>query len=101
MTNSSPFQAEKINQYIVEWLLDYAINAKRQRLRTAASQRSLKLVYYAAIRLYRALDISCYFRGCLFWYSSDHPYVIYRCHRDLPFDILHYGYDKMLLWQAI
>lgn len=28
MTNSTPFHAEKINQYIVEWLLDYAINAK-------------------------------------------------------------------------
>lgn len=28
MTNSTPFQAEKINEYIVEWLLDYAINAK-------------------------------------------------------------------------
>lgn len=28
MTNSTPFQAEKINQYIVEWLIDYAINAK-------------------------------------------------------------------------
>ena len=28
MTNSTSFQAEKINQHIVEWLLDYAINAK-------------------------------------------------------------------------
>lgn len=28
MTNSTPLQAEKINLYIVEWLLDYAINAK-------------------------------------------------------------------------
>ena len=28
MTNSTHFQVEKINQYIVEWLLDYAINAK-------------------------------------------------------------------------
>lgn len=28
MTNSSTFQAEKINQHIVKWLLDYANNAK-------------------------------------------------------------------------
>ncbi len=28
MTNSSTFQAEKINQHIVKWLHDYAINAK-------------------------------------------------------------------------
>ena len=28
MTNSNSFQAEKINQYIVQWLLDYANNAK-------------------------------------------------------------------------
>jgi NAD+ synthase len=28
MTNSNTFQAEKINQYIVKWLLDYATNAK-------------------------------------------------------------------------
>ena len=28
MTNSSTFQAEKINQHIVKWLLDYATNAK-------------------------------------------------------------------------
>ena len=28
MTNSTRFQVEKINQHIVEWLLDYAINAK-------------------------------------------------------------------------
>lgn len=28
MTNSNNFQAEKINQHIVKWLLDYAINAK-------------------------------------------------------------------------
>ena len=28
MTNSNTFQAEKINQHIVKWLLDYAINAK-------------------------------------------------------------------------
>lgn len=28
MTNSTSFQAEKINEHIVEWLLDYAINAK-------------------------------------------------------------------------
>ena len=28
MTNSTTFQAEKINQHIVKWLLDYATNAK-------------------------------------------------------------------------
>ena len=28
MTNSTTFQAEKINQHIVQWLHDYAINAK-------------------------------------------------------------------------
>ncbi|WP_026724231.1 NAD(+) synthase [Flavobacterium sasangense] len=28
MTNSSTFQAEKINQHIVKWLLDYSTNAK-------------------------------------------------------------------------
>lgn len=28
MTNSTPFQAEKINEFIVKWLYDYAINAK-------------------------------------------------------------------------
>jgi NAD+ synthase len=28
MTNSTPFQAEKINDFIVQWLHDYAINAK-------------------------------------------------------------------------
>jgi len=28
MTNSNNFQAEKINQHIVKWLLDYATNAK-------------------------------------------------------------------------
>ena len=28
MTNSTPFQSEKINQHIVNWLLDYATNAK-------------------------------------------------------------------------
>ena len=28
MTNSNTFQAEKINQHIVQWLHDYAINAK-------------------------------------------------------------------------
>lgn len=28
MTNSNSFQAEKINQHIVKWLLDYATNAK-------------------------------------------------------------------------
>lgn len=28
MTNSNSFQAEKINQHIVQWLHDYAINAK-------------------------------------------------------------------------
>jgi NAD+ synthase len=28
MTNSNTFQAEKINQHIVKWLLDYATNAK-------------------------------------------------------------------------
>lgn len=28
MTNSNSFQAEKINQHIVQWLLDYANNAK-------------------------------------------------------------------------
>lgn len=28
MTNSTPFQAEKINKFIVKWLCDYAINAK-------------------------------------------------------------------------
>lgn len=28
MTNSNHFQAEKINQFIVKWLYDYAINAK-------------------------------------------------------------------------
>lgn len=28
MTNSTPFQAEKINEFIVKWLCDYAINAK-------------------------------------------------------------------------
>lgn len=28
MTNSTPFQAEKINDFIVKWLFDYATNAK-------------------------------------------------------------------------
>lgn len=28
MTNSTPFQAEKINEFIVKWLIDYATNAK-------------------------------------------------------------------------
>lgn len=28
MTNSTAFQSDKINQHIVKWLLDYAINAK-------------------------------------------------------------------------
>jgi NAD+ synthase len=28
MTNSTPFQAEKINEFIVKWLRDYATNAK-------------------------------------------------------------------------
>ena len=28
MTNSTPFQAEKINEFIVKWLFDYATNAK-------------------------------------------------------------------------
>jgi NAD+ synthase len=28
MTNSTPFQAEKINEFILKWLFDYATNAK-------------------------------------------------------------------------